>query len=198
MQAYVLVRRSQLAYDQCDAVRVLSLAEAAAHGPWEVPSAIRAEISQQQALGLALTGAARSSVDSALERAWEHLDDAREQEPDQGHLAGAVMTPATLRLRSAACYVASNRPEVGVELFGEVLENGGLSRRDRGYFTARRAAALARTGDVDGAAESALACVDTATVAASRRTLRVIDELVLDLRPWRDRPTVRALAEAVD
>lgn len=83
------------------------------------------------------------------------------------------------------------------DLYGHVLEDGTLSRRDAAYFTARRAAAFAAGGDPDAAADLALQSVDVATSAQSRRTLRVVTDVADALSPWHDRPTVRTLCEAV-
>lgn len=44
MQGYVLLKKSQMAYDQRDAYRVTMFAEAAQRGPWLLPAAIRAEV----------------------------------------------------------------------------------------------------------------------------------------------------------
>src|SRR6266851_4889447 len=51
MQGYVLLKKSQMAYDLRDAHRVVTFAEAAQGGRWRFPSRVRAEVTQQQAFG---------------------------------------------------------------------------------------------------------------------------------------------------
>jgi len=46
MQGYVLLRKSQMAYDLRDAHRVVTFAEAAQHGPWHFPLKVLAEVTQ--------------------------------------------------------------------------------------------------------------------------------------------------------
>jgi transcriptional regulator with XRE-family HTH domain len=196
MQGYVLLRKSQLAYDHHDGIRVLTLAEAAEYGPWQLPVSVQAEVAQQQALGLGMLGSPRDDVERQLDRAWNLLDQAQPATGD-GHLLGAVLTGGTLRLRSAVCYTEAGQTERAADLFGQVLAGDTLSRRDAGYFTARRAAAFALGGDPDTAATLALQSVEVATTASSQRTLRVVNDVVTTLQPWHDRPAVRSLREAV-
>jgi hypothetical protein len=82
-------------------------------------------------------------------------------------------------------------------VFGDVLANASLSRRDTGYFRARRAAALALSGEPDEAARVGLASVDVAIATNSLRTLRVLAEVVRALTPWNGRPAVRELCDAM-
>jgi transcriptional regulator with XRE-family HTH domain/tetratricopeptide (TPR) repeat protein len=196
MQGYVLLRKSQLAYDHHDSIRVLTLAEAAEYGPWQLPACVRAEVAQQQALGLGMLGSPRDDVERQLDRAWSLLGQA-EPADDDSQLLGAVLAEGTLRLRSAVCYTEAGQTERASDLFGQVLAGDTLSRRDAGYFTARRAAAFALGGDPDTAAALALQSVDVATNANSQRTLRVIDDVVTTLQQWSERPAVRALREVV-
>ena len=44
MQGYVLLKKSQMAYDNRDALKVLALAEAAGHERWRLPVKIRAAV----------------------------------------------------------------------------------------------------------------------------------------------------------
>jgi transcriptional regulator with XRE-family HTH domain len=196
MQGYVLLRKSQMAYDSRDAIRILTLAQAAELGPYQLPVRVQSEVSQQQALGLGMLGEPLDAVERKLDDAWQLLSEAVPD--DEGsQLLGATFTDGTLRLRSAVCYTEAGRTQHAADLFGEVLASGTLSRRDVGYFTARRAAALALTAEPDEAAALAIQSVDVATSANSQRTLRVLAEVVDALEPWSDRPAVRSLREAV-
>lgn len=195
MQGYLLVRRSQLAYDQRDPIRVASLAEAAVDGPWQLPPCVQAEAAQQQALGLALLGRPTADVDATLRHAWELL----EQQPSGtgAEDLGAVLTADTLVLRSAVCWTEAGEGRRAADLFEQVLSAGVLSRRDAGYFTARQAAAYARIGDSDTAAALAVRAVTVAKPVGSHRTMRVATDVATALQPWRERPAVRELHEAI-
>lgn len=195
MQGYILLRRSQLAYDSRDPIRVLSLAEAADAGPWQLPACVQAEVVQQQALGLGMLGATGVEVEQRLGHAWDLL--AQDEPGGDARRLGAVLTPDTLTLRAAVCYTESGEGQRAADLFQGVLATGGLSHRDTGYFTARRAAALARADEPDTAATLALESAEIATGARSQRTRRVIAEVADALQPWSDRPAVRALLELV-
>jgi transcriptional regulator with XRE-family HTH domain len=197
MQGYVLLRKSQLAYDTRDPIRVLSLAEAAEYGPWQLPPDVRAEVAQQQALGLGMLGSPLDVVERQLDEAWTRLGQVVPDNERSHLLGGATLAEGTLRLRSAACYHEAGDTARAADRFGRVLEDGSLSRRDAAYFTARRAAAFAAGGDPDSAADLALQSVEVATSAQSRRTLRVLTDVAEVLSRWDDRPAVRALREAV-
>ena len=69
MQGYVLLKKSQMAYDLREAHRVVTFAEAAQHGPWQFPRKVRAEVTQQQAFGLAMTGESLSKVEQKMDQA---------------------------------------------------------------------------------------------------------------------------------
>ncbi len=195
LQVFVLLRRSQLAYDVRDGIRMLTLAQAAQAGPWHLPIRLRAEVLQQEALGLAMTGEA-PEVSRWLDDADELF--ARSQPDDEANLLfGAPFTDATRKLRAGVCFTEAGQPVRAAALFGEVIASGSLSRRDEGYFKARRSTALALCGEPDEAAEIALASVDVAIETNSRRTLRVLGYVAGLLRPWSARPAVRALNEAV-
>ncbi len=196
LQGYVLLRRSQMAFDIRDAIRTLTLAQAAQDGPWHLPTRLRAEVAQQEAIGLAMTGQAPAVVARKIDDAHGLLS--RAVPNDEGSLLlGASFTDSTLNLRAAVCYTEAGQPARAAELFGDVIAGGKLSRRDAGYFQARRSAALTRCGEPDEAAEVALASMDIATATNSQRTLRVLGDVAGLLSPWSMRPAVRTLREAV-
>ncbi|UGT60768.1 helix-turn-helix domain-containing protein [Nocardia asteroides] len=56
MQGYVLLEKSQMAYETGDTGALLTLAQAADEGPWQLPARIKAEVVQQEALGKAMLG----------------------------------------------------------------------------------------------------------------------------------------------
>jgi len=73
MQGYVLLKRSQMAYDARDALRVFTLAQAALEGPWQLPRRIRAEMTLQVALRMAICGEPLPAVERTLDDARELL-----------------------------------------------------------------------------------------------------------------------------
>lgn len=197
LQGYILLRRSQMAYDLRDGWRVRSLAEATDTDAWQLPVRIQAEAVQQRALGLAMTGEGPIAVERTLGDARSLLTSAPDVDDVTDHLLGASFTEATLSLRSAACYVEADLPAVAVDLLAGVLTEEALSTRDAGYFRARQAIALATCREPEAAAEVALAAAATVTSTNSFRTQRALREATTRLAAWNDRPSVRQLREVV-
>lgn len=141
-QGYVLLRKSQMAYDTHDAHRVVTFAEAAYRGPWQLSLSVQAEAAQQQALGLAMTGSPIGVVEEHMAFAQDRLS--RVPDLDGRQAPGcSTLTADTLTLRQAASYTEAGKPAKAARLFGQVLTCGNLSKRDTGFFSARRAVALA-------------------------------------------------------
>jgi hypothetical protein len=101
MQGYVLLKKSQMAYDERDAVRVLTFAQAGRHERWQLPPRARAEVTQQQALGLAMTGEPLDAVKQKLDEARGLLAAVPSDDPSP---LGAYFTADTLLLRKAVTY----------------------------------------------------------------------------------------------
>lgn len=194
-QGYILLKKSQMAYDERDARRVLTFAQAAQYGPWQLPDHIRAEVTQQEARGLAMVGEPIGIIDQKLDAARLLLTEARpENEP---HKLGGYYDEATLTLRDASCYIEAGKPHHAAMLYTHVLSGDYLSRRDRGYFLARLASSLALAGEPDAAATVGLDAVELATATTSQRTRRELLRSLLTLKPWHNRPGPRALREAI-
>lgn len=196
MQGYVLLKKSQMAYDARDALRVFTLAQAAQEGPWRLPTRIRAEVTQQEGLGMAMCGEPLPEIERKFDDARQLLAHATAGD-DQPGLPGAYFTDTTLTLRTATSFTEAGKPARAAVLFGEVLTSADLSRRDAGFFRARRAAALALSGEPDEAATVGLESIEVAAATNSRRTLRVLGEVMQTLTPWRSRPAVRELHDAM-
>jgi transcriptional regulator with XRE-family HTH domain len=194
MQGYVLLKKAQMAYDQRDAHQVVMFAEAAQHGPWQLPTVIRAEVTQQEVVGMAMLGEPLSAIERKTDEARRLLMQAA-NEPDG--LVHSYFTLEALGLRAAVCYTEAGKPARAAELFGEMLSTGRLSRRDFGFYSARRATALALSGEPDEAAAVGLAAFGVAQETHSERTVRVLGEAVRTLEPWSSRPGPRTLKEAV-
>lgn len=196
MQGYVLLKKSQMAYDHRDALRVVTLAQAAGQGSWRLPSKVRAEVLESEAIGLAMLGEPLRAVEQKLEQASGLLANVRPNGEHDGP-AGVYFTADTLLLRQAACYTEAGKPAKAALLFDDVIQRGGLSRRDAGFFRARRAAALALSGEPDKAATVGMEAVQVAQDIHSERTMRVLADVAATLSPWRTRPGPRALIQAV-
>ncbi|TDP96376.1 hypothetical protein EV186_104361 [Labedaea rhizosphaerae] len=195
-QGYILLKRSQMAYDNRDAVRVLLLAQAARQRHWQLPPRVHAEVTQQEARGLAMTGESLGLVERKLDEARSIL--ARSTDPDDSpDQLGVYFNEGTLTLRTASCYVEAGKPKHAADLFGDVLATGVLSRRDQGYFLARRASSLALAGEPDDAAAVGLESAAVASVTGSARTKRELGRALATLEPWSARPGPRALREAL-
>jgi transcriptional regulator with XRE-family HTH domain len=194
MQGYVLLKKSQMAYEDRDTHRVITFAEAAQQEPWQLPPAIQAEVTQQHALGLAMAGEPISTIDQRMDAAREALSQVLDEAQDD---STAYFTMDTLLLRQATCYTEAGKPAKAATLFGQVLAGGTLSRRDIGFFRARQATALALSGEPDEAAEVGIQALQTARETNSGRTVRILNDTVQALAPWKGRPGPRALRQAM-
>ncbi len=160
-----------MAYEDRDAVRVLTLAQAAQYGPWQLPRSVRAEVTQQEARGLAMVGEPISLIQQKLDLARQLLADIALDNAKPGQL-GCSFQPEAPTLRTASCYIEAGRPQQAAALYGQVLSTDELSRRDRGYFLARRTSSLALAGEPDEAASTGLEAVQLASSTTSQRTKR--------------------------
>ena len=193
MQGYVLLKRAQMAYDERDAVRVFTLAEAARRGPWQLPARVRAEVAQIEARGMAMLGEPISEVERTLDASYQWLDRAVvDESPLGGHYS---MT--TLTLQTASCYIEAGQPRRAADLYEHAFREHNLSHRDQGYFLARRSVALALAGAPDEAAAVGLDAANIAAATDSQRTIHHLRRTVRRLEPWATRPAPRALAEVV-
>lgn len=194
MQGYVLLKKSQMAYDERDAYQVATLAEAANKDLWQLPLRVRAEVTQQEARGLAMLGEPLLVVERKLDEAeglFTTLDD--------GHRPqfGSYFTESALVTRRACCYVEAGKPAKAAELFGTAIASEQLTRRDEGFFRALRSYACALSGEPDQAAEEALSALSVATETNSERTTRELGRTVKALTPWNSRPGPRRLREVL-
>lgn len=194
MQGYVLLKKAQMAYDDRDAVRVLTLAQAAQEGPWRLPPKVRAEVAQQEARGLAMLGEPMAAVESKLDEARQHF---ARFTGDDGSQLGTHYSGSSLTLQTASCYIEAGKPQRAAALYEDVLRTGALSQRDQGYFLARRASALALSGEPDDAAAVGLESIRLAEATSSARTKRELGRAIRTLQPWASRPGPRELREAV-
>ncbi|MFI6291959.1 XRE family transcriptional regulator [Nonomuraea sp. NPDC050790] len=192
MQGYVLLKKSQAAWDGRDALRMLTLAEAAQAGPWSLPLRVRAEATQQEARGHAMLSGDLAVIESKLSEARELLAEDTEATGIAAHYDEALFG-----LQCAICYCEAQEPARALELYEEWLSPDAFSRRDYGYFLALKSETLASAGAPDAAASTGLEALRLARETTSARTHQEVLRLVEQLRPWRDRERVRELAHAV-
>jgi hypothetical protein len=197
MQGYVLLKKSQMAYDERDAVRVLTFAEAAGQRHWQLPLKVRAEVVQQQARGFAMLGEPMDDVEQALGEAHQLLTEYEGAADDTNPQLSPHYNRANLTLQTASCYIEAGQPGRAADLYGTVLQGDALSRRDQGYFLARRACSLALAGQPDDAAHVGLAAVQLSDATNSLRTKRELSRALTTLQPWATRPGPRELRDAL-
>ncbi|WP_322768786.1 helix-turn-helix transcriptional regulator [Frankia sp. Cr1] len=193
MQAYVLVKKSQMAYDGRDLARTLTLAEAASRVCPAAPPSIQAELLQQEALALATHGEPLPVIERKLDAARVAFT---ESVPD-ANASGLHISTATLQLRAAAVYTEAGVPDRAAGIFADILAGGSLSHRDTGLFGARRAAALALSGHPDDAAAVGLDALQIARATSSGRTTAILSDVARTLTPWCSRPGPREFREAM-
>jgi hypothetical protein len=196
MQGYVLLKKSQAAWDQRDATRMLTLAQAVQEGPWRVPVRVRAEAAQQEARAYAMLGADVDFVERKLDEARNLLSGTALQTTTDEQLSQHY-TFAVFAMQSALCYCEAGRPGAAVDLYAAELTEDAFSRRDYGYFTCLKGCALAALGEPDEAAIAGMSALAIATATSSQRTMRELVELAQRLSPWAQRPQVSEPRAAV-
>jgi hypothetical protein len=200
MCGYVLLRKSQAAWDQRDAPKMLALADAADDGPWELPPKVRAEVAQQQARGHAMLGSHPQLVARNLEQAWALLDDPGNSAPGPGETLdplGAGYTPTLLTLQTGICHTEAGQTDKAIATYRTLLISSDFSPRDHGYFLALLALAFQQADEPREAARTGLDALATAQRLSSRRTLAELRRLGRGLSAWNDLPEVREFLEAL-
>ncbi len=186
MPGYVLIKKSQSAWDDRDDARMLGLAKAARDGPWRLPARVMAEAVQQQARGLAMLGAGHRDVDDTLKEARAFLDLAAQ---DRTSLAAHYDT-VLFKVQTAICYGESGRPEQAAEIYASTVTPTEFSARDLAYFSTLKAQTLVAVHRVDDAALTGTVAIRAAFTVGSARTVRELLRLRRRLEPWRTRPAV--------
>ena len=197
MQGYVLLKKSQAAWDERDALRMLTLAEAAHEGPWRLPARVRAEAAQQQARGHAMLNGNLALVESKLSEARSLLDQDKAKADSPTREVAAHYDEALFGLQVAICYCEANQPERSLELYGRWLSMETFSRRDYAYFLALKGEAHAAAGEPDDAATAGLEAFSLARETESVRTVHEVTRLAVQLEQWRDRESVHDLRKSV-
>jgi tetratricopeptide (TPR) repeat protein len=197
MQGYVLLKKSQAAWDERDGLRMLTLAEAVKDGPWQLPARVRAEAEQQQARGHAMLSGDLALVKSKLSEARSWLDQDRADAGAPAADIAAHYDEALFGLQVAICYCEAGQPEPSLDLYDRWLSRETFSRRDYGYFLALKGIAHKTAGEPDIAAAAGLEAFSLARETESVRTVQEVARLAIQLDQWRDRDSVHDLREAV-
>jgi transcriptional regulator with XRE-family HTH domain len=188
MTSWVLFRRSQQAAPTGNAAQVLGLAAAARRAAADLPSPMRAAISQQEALGLALEGdetAAHRKLDEA--HTWAATDAAGDARA--GH--GSFCTASYIEVQRAGCWLTLGKPERAIRLYEATLPGvPDVYRRDRGVALGRLARAYAANGQPDAAASTATEALTIGKEVGSARTLGVVRSVGTALSGHRKLPSV--------
>ncbi|OZM81718.1 hypothetical protein [Pseudonocardia sp. MH-G8] len=194
MQAYVLLRKAQAAYDQRDAERMLGLARAARRFDSEVSAGLRAEVRQQEARGEAMLGLPEHGIRRKLDVARNLIADQRPAGDDR---PGGTYSSTLLNLQEAVCLTGAGRPRDAVAAYRDFLDRDSSSVHDRAYFSTLMATAMALSGEPDEAARTTTAALPIAVQTGSRRTVREARTTAIALQPWSNRPAVRELDQAL-
>jgi hypothetical protein len=197
MQGYVLLKKSQAAWDERDGLRMLTLAQAAQEGPWRLPPHVLAEAAQQEARGLAMAGHSLDLVEHRLDRARTLLagHDPAKLDPDAG--LSKHYDHAVFNLQLAMCYYKAGQSGRALELYEAWLTPASFSARDYGYFLALKGLAYAVAEEPDEAAAAGLQALALARETNSARTHQEVLRLAGRLRLWRDRAAVGDLCHAL-
>ena len=111
LQGYVLLKKSQAAWDERDARRMLMLARAARQGPWELPPRVQAEAIQQEARAEAMLGGDISVIEARLGEARESARPWRSPAPaGDGSTLAAHYGTSLLAMQMAICYHEAGQP----------------------------------------------------------------------------------------
>jgi hypothetical protein len=104
MQGYVILKKSQAAWDDRDAPRMPALARAVQEGPWRAPIRVRAQAVQQEARCHAMLGGNLEMMERKLDEAQELLADcAAHDDRDGGSRFGTHYGPGLLAMQIAIC-----------------------------------------------------------------------------------------------
>ena len=163
-----------------------------------MPIKARAEAVQQEARGHAMLSGDLEMMERKLDEAQELLaEGGAHEDPDVGLGLGAHYGLPLLAMQIAICYWEAGRPGRAVEIFRNQLTIEAFSRRDYGYFLSLKGGALAAVHAPDQAADLGLQALAVAAATDSVRTMRELDRLVTELKPWAGRSRVRELSDAV-
>jgi transcriptional regulator with XRE-family HTH domain len=179
--AYLLMRKSNIALDAGDAPQALALADAAlGAGSLDAP-AVRAVILRQKANSHAALREA-DDCESAIDGAFAALD---KPTSDGGESLAPYCTREYVAMEAGKCWVQLGEPARALAVFDSTsAETSVASRRDQGLALARWAGAYAAADDVHGACGIAERAVGAAEATRSARIMRELGIVRRALRKW--------------
>lgn len=192
--AYLLMRKSNIATDANDPATAVALADAAlAMVPGE-PHRVRAVILRQKANAHAALG----EPDDCAAAIDESLDDV-DHEATEGDQVASYCTTPYVAMEAADCWTRLGQPDRALDILRQVHAPWPNDlRRDEGLSLARAAAAKAAAGDVSAAETNGNQAVVVASVTRSARTIRALQRLRTQLSIGeRQSPETRALCSAI-
>lgn len=176
MAAYMLVRKSNIALLDDDAVTVIQLAAAARKTPGPISPKLTALAAQQEARGWALHGDVnhfRANLDTAANLLREHPEDVDDTAPVYLHHYDLN----TLEEQSASCYRASGQADTAVAILErKIAETPQHLHRDQGHQLAKLANTVLATAQPDPERAAQLG-LRSAQTARSTGSMRIAKEL---------------------
>lgn len=197
MVAYLLIRKSNIAYRAGDSGLATDLAAAAHRDPDGIDPKILALACQQEARGWAIAGD-YDHCQRRLDQAADHLTD-----------AGPDATPGTptyihhygtdvLEDQAATCYRDLGRTEQAITIFRRKIDELPHGHdRDRGYRMAKLAVAYAHNHQAQSAASLGLQALTLARHTGSARTEHELQPLAGHLTRWSTQPDVATFIDAI-
>lgn len=195
-QGYVLLRKSQAAWDERDALHMLTLAQAAQDAIWRLPPQVRAEVAQQEARAHAMLGDDPGLMHRKLDEAQQLM--ASIADSSEAQCAGMAANPRLIAMQAAICYNEAGWHDRAVDLYASQLTETVFSRRDYGYFRALMGQALAAACQPREACMAGMDALAISGGTGSARTTRELRRLAVLLRPWPHLSGVKELQDALD
>jgi tetratricopeptide (TPR) repeat protein len=194
LNAYLLMRKSNIASDAFDPALAFGLANAALReGQRCLSPKLRAVLLRQQAHAHAGLGDANACA-SALSDAF---DAASRDDSDGMGLAG-YCTTEYVAMEAGTCWSQLGEPEKAVSAFEQVSTAWDPAyRRDRGLFLARQAVARAGVEDVERAYRAGMEATVIAAATRSGRTIKELQKLRTRLAPWSSQDHVSSLRQKI-
>jgi transcriptional regulator with XRE-family HTH domain len=192
--AYLLMRKSNIASDAGQGPLSLSLAEGAFSASESIPTDVRAVILRQKANAHALLGEAEE-CNGAIQTALDVLTEA-----DRSHAQWApYCTPEYVAMEAGNCWVLLGEHDRAVTSLVLAKDADRVtSKRDRGLALARAAYAFALADDHGAACATAILAIEAARAAPSGRVMRELRRLRGALRKrWPKDDQARAIMGAI-
>jgi tetratricopeptide (TPR) repeat protein len=192
--AYLLMRKSNIATDAHDAATAVTLADVALENIPPTPHRLRAVVLRQKANAHAALGES-DECDAAVDAGFADVS----HDATEGDQLASYCTTPYVAMEAIDCWTQLGQPSRALDVLDQI-DNAWPAelRRDNGLSLARIATAQAAVGDRDPACKRGHKAVTIADVTRSARTIRALCRLrrELDVR-WRDDPEVETICAAI-